>query len=170
MQINKMTIMAVCIPLKCQNCRPYVLSSGRCRYDSCRQGCCGNPERGDRRLHAIGEPSISPLAVKSCARWSKKLKLDICYLSKAGRGFAHIMETNVLGLVSDGSKSKKADAFLLFKVCPTSIFSRTHHAPVWFRLVRVRVMSNRPCRLRRYRVRESPQSFSPALARCSASR
>jgi len=52
----------------------------------------------------------------------KKLKLDTHYLSKSGRGFAQIIETNVLGVVSDRSKSKKADAFLLFKVCPTSIF------------------------------------------------
>jgi len=52
----------------------------------------------------------------------KKLKLDIHYLSKPGRGFAQIMETDVLGLVPDGLKSKKAAAFLLFKVCPTSIF------------------------------------------------
>jgi len=52
----------------------------------------------------------------------KKLKLDIYYLSKIGHGFAQIMGTHVLGLVADGSKSKKADAFLLFKVCPTSIF------------------------------------------------
>jgi hypothetical protein len=52
----------------------------------------------------------------------KKLKLDIYYLSKAGRGFAQIIGTDVLGLLLDGLKSKKAAAFLLFKVCPTSIF------------------------------------------------
>jgi len=52
----------------------------------------------------------------------KKLKLDIYYLSKPGRGFAQIMGTDVPGPVPDGLKSKKAAAFLLFKVCPTSIF------------------------------------------------
>jgi len=52
----------------------------------------------------------------------KKLKLDIYYLSKASRGFAQIIGTDVLELVPDGLKSKKAAAFLLFKVCPTSIF------------------------------------------------
>jgi len=40
----------------------------------------------------------------------KKLKLDIYYLSKPGRGFAQIMGTDVLGLVPDGLKSKKAAA------------------------------------------------------------
>ena len=52
----------------------------------------------------------------------KKLKLDIYFLNKPGRGFAQIMGTHVQGLVADGLKSKKAAAFLLFKVCPTSIF------------------------------------------------
>jgi len=52
----------------------------------------------------------------------KKLKLDIYYLSKPGRGFAQIIGTDVLGPVPDRLKSKKAAAFLLFKVCPTSIF------------------------------------------------
>ncbi len=52
----------------------------------------------------------------------KKLKLDIYYLSKSGWGCAQIIENDVLMLVSDGLKSKKAAAFLLFKVCPTSIF------------------------------------------------
>jgi hypothetical protein len=52
----------------------------------------------------------------------KKLKLDIYYLSKPAAGFAQIMGTDVQGLVADGLKSKKAAAFLLFKVCPTSIF------------------------------------------------
>jgi hypothetical protein len=52
----------------------------------------------------------------------KKLKLDIYYLSKPGRGFAQIIGTDVPGPVPDGLKSKKAAAFLLFKVCPTSIF------------------------------------------------
>ena len=40
----------------------------------------------------------------------KKLKLDIYYLSKPGRWFAQIMGTDVLGLVPDGLKSKKAAA------------------------------------------------------------
>jgi len=52
----------------------------------------------------------------------KKLKLDIYYLSKPGRGLAQIMGTDVLELVPDRLKSKEAGAFLLFKVCPTSIF------------------------------------------------
>jgi hypothetical protein len=52
----------------------------------------------------------------------KKLKLDIYYLSKPGRGFAQIMGADVPGPVTEGLKSKKAVAFLLFKVCPTSIF------------------------------------------------
>jgi len=52
----------------------------------------------------------------------KKLKLEMYYLSQAGRGFAQIMATDVLRLVPDGLKSKKAAPFLLFKVCPTSIF------------------------------------------------
>jgi len=43
-------------------------------------------------------------------------------LSKSGRGFAQIMGSDVPGPVPDGLKSKKAAAFLLFKVCPTSIF------------------------------------------------
>jgi len=66
--------------------------------------------------------AISLSQIILCARWSKKLKLDIYHLSKFAAGFAQIIGTDVLGLVSDGSKSKKADAFLLFKVCPTSIF------------------------------------------------
>ena len=52
----------------------------------------------------------------------KKLKLDIYYLSNPGRGFAQIVGTDVPGPVPDGLKSKKAAAFLLSKVCPTSIF------------------------------------------------
>jgi hypothetical protein len=52
----------------------------------------------------------------------KKSKLGIYYLSKSSQGFAQIIEIDVLGLASDGLKSKKAAAFLLFKVCPTSIF------------------------------------------------
>jgi hypothetical protein len=52
----------------------------------------------------------------------KKLKLDIYHLSRPAAGFAQIIGTDVLGVVPDGLKSKKAAAFLLFKVCPTSIF------------------------------------------------
>jgi hypothetical protein len=52
----------------------------------------------------------------------KKLKLDIYYLSKSSREFAQIAGTDALGLVPGGLKGKKAAAFLLFKVCPTSIF------------------------------------------------
>jgi hypothetical protein len=52
----------------------------------------------------------------------KKLKLDIYYLSKPSRGFAQIIGADVVELIPDRLKSKKAAAFLLFKVCPTSIF------------------------------------------------
>jgi len=52
----------------------------------------------------------------------KKLKLGIYYLSKCSMGFAQIMQVDVSAVVFDGLKSKKASTFLLFKVCPTSIF------------------------------------------------
>jgi len=55
----------------------------------------------------------------------KKLKLDIYYLSKAGRGFAQIMGTDVLGLVPDGLKSKKAAAFCFSKYAQLRFFENS---------------------------------------------
>jgi hypothetical protein len=52
----------------------------------------------------------------------KELNLGIYYLGKSGRGFAQIIQIDLLRPVSDGLKSKRAGAFLLFKVCPNSIF------------------------------------------------
>jgi hypothetical protein len=41
----------------------------------------------------------------------KKLKLDTHYLSKASRGFAQIIQTNVLTIASGGLESKKPKLF-----------------------------------------------------------
>jgi len=66
-------------------------------------------------------PVIQSFSNETVRKMVKKLKLDIYYLSTSVRGFAQIIGTDVL-CWPGGLKSKTAAAFLLFKVCPTSIF------------------------------------------------